>query len=141
MSRPVKGRSIIQASWAGTAVFAATALPAASGVDGAGYVNVVVSLVLFGVSIPVSLVALGRAAVRAGAGERITVTGLFFLSGSAPTPVRLHLLGSLVVALVVTAVSASAEPFGVLVPVYQLSLAGLWAALHGSFPQIPQRAG
>lgn len=137
----MKGLPIVRASWAGTALFAATALPATAGVDGAGYVNVVVSLALFATSLPLSLIALARAAVRAGAGERITVAGLFFLSGSAPKPVRLQLLGSLAAALVVTAVSASAEPFGVLTPVFQLSLAALWGAVHGHFPDVPQRAG
>ena len=132
------GRRIIQASLAGTAVFAATALPAGAGVDAFQVPAVAVSLVLFGVSMPLALVALARAAVRTARQEdRITVGGLFFLSGSAPRPVRLVLLGSLVVSLVVVVVSAAREPFGVLQPVFPLSLSAYWAARHGTFPRIP----
>lgn len=132
------GRRIVAVSWAGTALFAVTALLAAGGVDHVGYANVVLSLTLFAVSVPISLFALARAAVRAAReSERITVAGLFFLSRSAPTPVRLALLGSFAAALVVAAVSASAEPFGILVPVYQLSLCGLWGARYGTFPRVP----
>ncbi|MGH9035668.1 MAG: hypothetical protein ACRD0O_07870, partial [Acidimicrobiia bacterium] len=70
--------------------------------------------------------------------EKVTVGGLFFLSRSAPPAIRLSLLGSLAVCLVVTAVTASAEPFGVLVPVWPLALCGAWAARHGRFPPIPE---
>lgn len=132
------GRRIIQASLAGTAVFAATALPAGAGVDAFQVPAVAVSLVLFGVSMPLALVALARAAVRTARQEdRITVGGLFFLSGSAPRPVRLVLLGSLLVSLVVVVISAAREPFGVLQPVFPLSLSAYWAARHGAFPRIP----
>ena len=132
------GRRVIQASLAGTAVFAATVLPAAAGADAFEVPAVAVSLVLFVVSMPLALLALARAAVRTARQEdRITVTGLFFLSGSAPRPVRLLLLGSLVVSLVVTVVSAAREPFGVLQPVFPLSLCAHWAAHHGTFPRIP----
>lgn len=133
------GKPLIVASWAGTGVFAATALPAAAGAESAEYASVVVALVLFVASIPISLYALAVAAVRtARQGERITVTGLYFLRGSAPAPVRRHLLGSLAVTLIVIAVTAPTAPFGILVPVYQMGLAGLWSARYGSFPPIPE---
>lgn len=138
---------IVQASWAGTALFAATTLPSAFGAE-VGSVAVVVALVLFIASIPISLFSLARAAVRvARLTERITVTGLFFLlpdvapakggTEVAPRSVRRHLLAALVVTVLVTAITASDEPFGVLVPVYPLSLVGLWGALLGTYPQIP----
>ena len=135
------GRAVILASWAGTAAFGVTVGLAAAGVDALSYASVVLPLVLFAASIPISLYALARAAVRtARGGERITVSGLFFLRGSAPAPVRRLLLGSLVAAVVVTMATASAEPYGVLVPVYPLALCGLWAAAHGTFPLIPEPA-
>ncbi|MDQ1498628.1 MAG: hypothetical protein QOI86_1968 [Actinomycetota bacterium] len=97
-----------------------------------------VSLVLFVASIPLALLALARAAVRTARQEdRITVGGLFFLQGSTPTPVRRLLLGSLLAALAVTAVTASGEPFGVLQPVFPLALCAWWSARYGTFPRIP----
>jgi hypothetical protein len=69
--------------------------------------------------------------------DRIAVGSLFFLHGSAPRPVRRLLLGSLLVSLIVSAVAAAREPFGILVPVFPLSLCAQWAARHGRFPRIP----
>ena len=93
-------------------------------------------------SIPLALLALARAAVRTARQEdRILVTGLFFLQGSAPRPVRLLLLGSLVASLIVTVVAAAREPFGILEPVFPLSLCAQWAARHGTFPRIPNPPG
>lgn len=89
------GRGAVVSSWAGTAAFALTALPAAAGLEATGYASVVVAAVLFAVSLPVSLYSLARAAVRTARGERVTVPGLFFLRGSAPPTVRRMLLGSL----------------------------------------------
>jgi hypothetical protein len=139
------GRRLITASWAGTAAFAATALPAAAGLGAFEPASLAVDLVLFVASLPLALYALGAAAVRAARrGERITVTGLFFLSGSAPRRERTHLLGSLgvtvavsVAALALSAAHGSPQPFGVLVPVYPLAMISLWGARHGTFPPIP----
>jgi len=133
------GRAIVIASWAGTAAFALTAGANAAGVEALDLPAAAVSLALFIASIPVSLYALVRAAVRtARGGERITVSGLFFLRGSAPGPVRRQLLGSLLATLAVTVATAWAAPFGVLVSVYPLALGGLWAARHGTFPVVPE---
>ena len=132
------GARIVQASLAGTALFAVTGLPAAAGVGAFQVPSAVISLVLFVASIPLALLALARAAVRTARQEdRITVTGLFFLSGSAPKPVRHLLLGSLAVSLVVTVAAAAREPFGILEPVFPLALCAQWAARHGTFPRIP----
>jgi hypothetical protein len=140
----MKGRAIVVASWLGTGVFAASALAAAA--SGPGYPEqrpyypaMVVALVLFVASLPLSLYALAQGALRTARNtEKVTVGGLFLLSRSAPAAVRLSLLGSLAVCVVVTAATASAEPFGVLVPVWPLSLCGTWAARHGRFPPIPE---
>jgi hypothetical protein len=132
------GLRIVEASWAGTALFAATALPAAAGVEAFQVPAAAVSVVLFAASIILSLLALARAAVRTARQEdRITVTSLFFLQGSAPRPVRRLLIGSLVASLVVVVASAAREPFGILQPVYPLGLCAQWAARHGTFPRIP----
>ena len=142
------GRRIVEASLAGTVLFAATTLPAARGVETFQVPASVISLVLFLVSIPLSLLALARAAVRTARQEdRIGVGSLFFLQGSAPKPVRLLLLGSLALSVVVSVVAAAREPFGILQPVFPLSLAAQWAARHGTFPRIrnpeegPRRSG
>ena len=136
--RELPGHRIIEASLAGTALFAATILPANARVEFFQVPAAVVSLVLFAMSIPLALVALAKAALRTARQEdRIAVGSLFFLQGSAPRPVRRLLLGSLLVSLIVSAVAAAREPFGILVPVFPLSLCAQWAARHGRFPRIP----
>lgn len=132
------GARIIEASWAGTALFAATILPANAKVEVFQVPAAVVSVLLFAVSIPVALLALAKAAVRTARQEdRIAVGNLFFLQGSAPRPVRRLLLGSLAASVIVSVVAAAREPFGILVPVYPLALCALWAARHGTFHRIP----
>jgi len=133
----VNGRPLVIASWAGTGVFAVTALAAAAGAP--KLPALLVALALFVASLPVSIYALAKGALRtAQNAEKVTVGGLFFLSRSAPPAVRRSLLGSLAACLVVTAATAAAEPFGVLVPVWPLGLCGAWAARHGQFPPIPE---
>jgi hypothetical protein len=133
----MEGRAIVLASWLGTGVFAVTALAAAAGAS--KMPPVLVALVLFMGSLPLSIYALVKGALRtAQNAERVTVGGLFFLHRSAPPAVRRSLLGSLAVCLGVAAATAAAEPFGVLVPVWPLALCGTWAARHGRFPPIPE---
>jgi len=132
------GHRLIEASLAGTALFAVTAVPAVAGADAFKLPAAVVSLVQFVVAIPLSLLALARAAVRTARQEdRVTVGGLFFLQGCAPRPVRRLLIGSLLASLAVTVGTVSGEPFGVLQPVLPLALCAQWAARHGTFPRIP----
>ena len=132
------GHRIVEASLAGTALFAVTAVPAVAGFDALKLPAAVVSLVQFVVAIPLSLLALARAALRTARQEdRVTVGGLFFLQGSAPRPVRRLLLGSLLASLAITVGTVSGEPFGVLQPVWPLALCAQWAARHGTFPRIP----
>ena len=106
-------------------------------VEGARPVAIAVSVVLFAAGAAAMLVALVRAAGRSRA-EDVTVPGVFFLTDSAPRPVRLHLLASLAVQVVVSFVTAGVRPFtslafGILAPVYGLGLTGLWGARHGRF--------
>ena len=136
---PDDGRAIILLAWVGTALFVATAVLSAA-TSSMRAVGVVTALALFGVGVVVFLVAYARAVNRSRT-EEIAVAGLFFFAGgSAPKRVRLHLMGALAVQVVAAFATASARPFtavafGILVPMYGLGMAGLWAATHGTFPR------
>jgi len=131
------GRAIIRASWATNVVFALTALPVAAGVGSVEAVAIVTALLLFAISLVVWVWAFAVAVARSAGGENIVVGNLFLLEGQAPKPVRLHLFGSLGVCLLITAISASADPFGVLVPMLPVGLIGLWGARHGVYGPRP----
>ena len=128
------GRIVVW-SWATTALFAAFALAVTFGASGLENVTIVISLTLFVASLGVWAYAFGLAVVRSSRGDEISVPTLFFLSsGSAPTPVRRRLMGSLAASVVIAIVTVKANPFSALVPMLALGLAGLWAARHGTFP-------
>ena len=134
------GDRIVQASWAGTALFAVTATLAAA-VPDADVVALGVALLLFAAGTVVFAAALLRAAARSRT-EELHLPGLFFLLGAPARPRRL-LLGSLFVEVAVAFATAGVRPnttlaFGLLAPVYGQGLAGLWGATHGTFP--PRRA-
>ncbi|MCZ7526235.1 MAG: hypothetical protein M5U14_07575 [Acidimicrobiia bacterium] len=141
MREAERGRAIVWASWAGNVAFAVTAVPAALGVDAVDDAAVAVALGLFAVSLVVWLWAFGLAVVRSARGDDIVVANLFLLQGSAPRPVQWHLLGSVGVSVVLAVATAAADPFGVLVPMLPLGLAGLWSARHGRFPPRPVPGG
>ncbi len=137
---------IIKASWIGTAIFGVTAIAAAIDPDVFAGVALAVALVLFLVGCVVFLVAFLHAVGRSREVE-IGIGGLYFLAGTAPRAVQLHLLGSLGTEVLIAFATASARPFtslafGMLVPVYGLGLCGLWGARHGTFaarvPSPPQ---
>ena len=128
------GRGIIVASWVGDVLFAVTAIPVALGVDALDDPSVVVALLLFFTSLVVWCWALGLAALRTTRGDDVQVWSLFLLEGRVPARVRWHLYGSFVVCLAITVGTASANPFGVLVPMFPLGLVGLWGARHGVYP-------
>ena len=131
---PLPGGRIIAASWIGNAIFAATAIPAAAGVEALDAAAIGVALGLFAISLGVWCWAFAIALARTTRGDDVVVGSLFLLQGPVPRRVRAHLFGSLSVCLVITAVTAAAEPFGVLVPMLPLGLAGLWGARHGTYP-------
>ena len=135
---PPIGDAIVKASWWGTGVFAvvsvAAAIAPATFSTAAAIVDVVLFVagcVLFGMSF---LRAVGRSRTDA-----IGIGGLYFLAGgSAPPPVRRSLLGALAVQVAVALATAVVRPYtnlaaGVLVPVYGLSLCGLWTSRYGTF--------
>ncbi len=131
------GRGIVRASWGGTAAFALTAVAATIAPGALTAVAVAVALALFAAGCVVFLWAYAIAVGRSRT-DAIGIGGLFFLAGSAPRAVQLHLMGSFAVEVVVALVTASVRPFtglafGTLVPVFGLGLAGLWAARYGTF--------
>jgi hypothetical protein len=128
----VRGRAIIRSSWLGNVVFAASAIPAIF-VDGMEPVAAVIALALFAVSLVVWVWAFGVAVARSSQGDDIVVGNLFLFEGQVPKDVRRHLFGSVGVCLVITAVTVSADPFGVLVPMLPIGFVGLWGARHGQF--------
>ena len=129
-----RGERIIVVSWVANALFAVTALPAAAGVSEFDVAAIVVALGLFAISLVVWSWAFAVALARTTRGDDVVVASMFLVQGAAPRRVRVQLFASLAVCVVVTAVTAAAEPFGVLVPMLPLGLLGLWGARHGVFP-------
>lgn len=132
-SRAVPGQRIVVASWATTVVFATTAIADRAGVEALEPVATAAALAFFFAGVVLWLVGFWRAVGRSRE-EEITLSGLFFLVGTAPRPVQVQLLGSLVVAVAVAGATATAAPFGVMEPVLPLALTELWGARHGVFP-------
>jgi hypothetical protein len=134
------GRRIVAADLTATAAFVlASAFGVAAKAGRA--VAAGVDLALFAAGTVACLVAFAQAVARSRA-ETITVSGLFFLSGSAPRRPRAWLLGCLGVQVGVAVTAAGLRPFtslafGVLVPVWGVGLLGLWGARHGRFPNRP----
>ena len=131
------GRLIIATSWIANLVFAATAIPFALGVDDLEGVAVGTTLALFGLSLVVWAWAFAVAVVRSSQGDDLAVASLYLTVGDAPREVRWQLFGALGACVIVAAATATADPFGVLVPMLPLGLVGLWAARHGAFPPRP----
>lgn len=128
------GRAIAAASWIGVGAYTVTSVPSAGGVDAFENVAVIVALVLFFASLLVWVYAFVAGAARSANGDHIAVGNLFLIEGAVPRIVRRSLFGSVAACLAVTAATASAEPFGVLVPMWPLGMVGLWGARHGVFP-------
>jgi hypothetical protein len=131
--RAVPGARIIRTSWIANVVFVLSAAPFALGVGALEAVAVGVALALFAASLVVWAWAFGTAVVRSTHGDDIAVGNLFLLEGKVAPGVRKQLFWSVGVCLVITAATASANPFGVLVPMLPVGLVGLWGAKHGVF--------
>lgn len=91
----------------------------------------------FLVSIPVWTWAFVVAMVRTTRGDNIVIGNLFWLSGSAPKPVRISFRCSVLVSVVIAAATAAATPFATLIPMLPLGLTGLWGCRYGTFPARP----
>jgi hypothetical protein len=133
----VAGPAIIRTSWIGNVIFALTAIPAALGVDAFDPVSAITALALFAVSIGIWVWAFAIAVARSSRGDNIAVGNLFLFEGQVPKGIRSQLFSSVGVCLVITALTAAADPFGVLVPMLPVGLVGLWGARHGVFPLRP----
>jgi len=132
------GSSLITVAWAGTVLFVVTATIAVF-VEPFRLVSAGVALLLFALGIVGMLMAFAGAVERSRT-EDIGMGGLYFLAGSAPKDVQRHLMGATAVQTVVALTTASIRPFtalafGILVPMFGLGVAGLWAARHGEFPK------
>jgi hypothetical protein len=138
------GRPIVIAGWIANAVFALTAIPAAiTGEDPMVAVAIAVALALFFVAIGTFVYAFSVGVARTTRGDNVAVANLFFLEGSAPRRVRRDFLALFLVCLAVAIGTAAWEPFGVLVPMLPIGLAGVWGARYGTFrprpPPTPRR--
>jgi len=138
LAEPTTGRAIVNASWAGTAALAVTAGAAAAAPHPFDTPALIVALVLFfagiGAFFWAYVIAIGRSREDA-----IGLAGVFGLSGSAPTAVRVRLLGSVGAQLAIAVATASVRlysslSFGLLAVMWGLGLTGLWGARHGAFP-------
>lgn len=132
------GRALVRASWAGTALYAAVAVPALRWLGLFEEALGIVAAGLFfggsGAFLWAYLIAIGRSRT-----ETIGVGGLYFLAGCAPERVQRTMMAALAVQVAVGVGTAALRPytalaFGVLVPMWGLGLAGLWGARHGTFP-------
>lgn len=133
---------IQRASWAGTAVFAVTAIAAALAPDTFKPVALAVAVALFAGGCAIFLWAFVLVAARSRT-DLMQQAQIWFLTGP-PTPaaVRKSLLGALAVQVALGLATAGARPYtslaaGVLVPMWGLGLCGLWSARHGEFPPRP----
>jgi hypothetical protein len=132
-----QGRGIVAFGWTANGLFAITAIPVAAGLDAIIGVAIVVALGLFLVSIGAFAYAFVLALSRSTRGDDVAVANLFFLQGSAPKAIRRQFLWMFLVCLAIAGATAAWEPFGVLVPMLPVGLAGTWAARYGVFPPRP----
>ena len=130
----MNGRSIVLASYITLGVFVVTIVPDAAGLHAFDGLATVTALGLFLAAIPIWLYAFGLAVVRSSRGDDVTVSNLFFLTGSAPNDVRRPLLAVVFISVAVAAATAWANPFSVLEPMLPLAFLPLWGARHGTFP-------
>jgi hypothetical protein len=108
-------------------------------------IGAVVSLALFVAGLVIYVVAFVAGAHRSRTHE-LGIGSWFFLAGSAPRPIVRWfraLLGLQVVAGITAASIAPFTPvaFGVLAPIFGLSIMGLWGARHGTFARRVIRPG
>jgi hypothetical protein len=135
---------IMKASWIGTAVLLVTSVLAVT-VESFDLIAAIVSLLMFAAGTVIFLWAYAIAVGRSRTVE-IGIGGLYFLAGTAPNSVRVHLLGSLGAEVVIAAAAAATRPyssvaFGILAPMWGLGLAGLWGARYGQFsPRVDEGA-
>ena len=132
-----QGAGLVQLSFVGTGMLLVAALAGIASPDGGGLLTAWVSGALFAVGVVLFLwgYAVGVARSR---DEQITLSGLFFLSGTAPEVVRFRLRLAFAVQVAIAVVAASvraytAVAFAVLAPMLGLGAMAMWGARHGAF--------
>lgn len=130
------GAVLVQAAWAGTAVFATSAL-AATAVEALTVLSVPIALLLF-LGGTIAFTSAYVQALQRSRDDEIAVADLFFLTHCAPKPVRRAFMAALAVEIVVALLTASLRlytglAFGIMTPMWALGLAGLWGARYGTF--------
>ncbi len=129
------GQGLIRLDLVGTAAFVVvTVATSLSDANAVSLANIVVSAVLF----LGGCVAFGAGFVRAAGRSRtevVDMTGLFYLTGTAPRAVRRTFLGLWFLQILVAAASVFtvSPPFGVMAPLWGIGLTCAWGALHGTF--------
>lgn len=132
-----QGHVLVNVAFAGCGLELVAAAAGVASPDRFGGLTAVVAGVCFFVGVVAFLYGYAAGVVRSR-DERITLGGLFFLSGTAPKVVRRRLRTALVVQVVIAAVAASIRPytavaFIVLAPMLGLGMMAAWGARHGTF--------
>ena len=135
--RSYPGRRLLQASWTGTGALIVAAVAGVVAIDTFAPVVVWLSALMFASGCVLFFVAYARAVARSRT-DAIGIGGLYFLSGSAPAPIRRHLMGSFAVQCLVVVLVIALRPFTSLVlsslaPMFGLGCAGVWGARFGTF--------
>lgn len=131
------GAVLINLSYAGTGFLLVAGSVGVASPDRWGGMTAVVAGVLFLVGVAAFLYGYAVGVVRS-ADEKITMAGLFFLSGTAPKVVRFRMRLAFAAQAIIATVVAAARPytsvaFAVLAPMLGLGLMAAWAARHGVF--------
>jgi len=129
-----EGRGIVRFGWIANVVFGITAVPAAAGVGAFEAPAIEVALALFFVAIGAFVYAFVLGASRSAGGEEVAVANLFFLQSAAPREVQRQFLALFVVCLLIAVATVVWAPFGFLVPMLPIGLAGVWSARYGTYP-------
>lgn len=131
------GSVLIRLSWIGTVASCVSAVVnALTGSRTDFLLSAIPGLVMFVGGSVVFLLAF-LIAVQRSRTESIGVGGLYFLAGCAPPKVQRSMVASVVVQTAIPLAVTLIRPFvafSVLAPMWSLGLAGLWGALHGTFP-------
>jgi hypothetical protein len=131
----MEGRSLLVVDVVGTvALLAVTVASALSNATGVAIAGLVVSAVLFVGGCGTFFVGFARAVGRSRT-ETVDLAALFYLTGSAPEPVRRAFLRAWFaqMAIAVAAIAVSRPPFSVMAPLWGVGLTTLWASRYATF--------
>lgn len=139
LAAPDAGRAIVQADLIGTAVLAAVSLITAVLPSNATEIaTLIVSLVLLlGGCVAFAMGFFGAA--ERSRYEVLDLAGVYYLTGSAPEPIRQRMLRLWFAQIAIAAASAPFvhPPFAILAVLWGIGLNALWSSRHGAFPDRP----